>query len=59
MKKHNLNWPQIAYHLYRMLITGGSWSVKTNLLFNTISHQPDIEQVYYMLKIYMEQNINF
>ena len=23
IKEHNLNWPEIADHLYRILITGG------------------------------------
>ena len=38
------NWPRIADHLYRILITGGSESGKTNSLFNLISHQPDIDK---------------
>ena len=33
IKAHNSIWPQILDHLYRILITGGSWSGKTNSLF--------------------------
>ena len=36
-KGHNPNWPQIPHHPYRILIIGGSGSVKTNSLFNLIS----------------------
>ena len=37
-KEHNLNWPQIFDHSYRILIIGGSISGKTIFLFNLISH---------------------
>ena len=40
------NWPRIADHLYRILITGGPESGKTNSLFNLINHQPDIDKTY-------------
>ena len=30
MKEHNPNWPQIPDHPYRILLTGGSGSGKTN-----------------------------
>ena len=43
--KHNLNWPYIPDHPYRILIVGGSGSVKTNALLNLISNQPDIEKI--------------
>ena len=29
-KKHNPNWPTISDHPYRIIIIGGSGSVKTN-----------------------------
>ena len=45
-KKHNPNWPQIPDHPYRILIIENSGSVKTNLLFNLISHQADIGIVF-------------
>ena len=34
IKEYNPNWPQISGHSYRILITGGSGSGKTNSLFN-------------------------
>ena len=36
-----------SYHLYRILIIGGSKSRKTNMIFNLIKHQqPDIHKIY-------------
>ena len=35
-KKHNLRWPYIPDHPYRILINGGSGSGKTNVLRNLI-----------------------
>ena len=32
--EHNLKWPYIPYHPYRILIIGGSGSGKTNALLN-------------------------
>ena len=57
--KHNPNWPYIPDHRYRILIIGGSGSGKTNALFNLINNQPDIDKYICMLKIHMNQNINF
>ena len=34
----NPNWPYIPDHLYRIIITGGSVSQKTNVLMNLIKH---------------------
>ena len=59
IKKHNQDWPQIRDHPYRILITGGSRSGKTNSLFNLIHQQPDIDKVYLYTKDHMKQNINF
>ena len=42
IKEHNPDWPQIPDHPHRVLIIGGSGSVKTNPLFNLINQQPDI-----------------
>ena len=36
---HNLNWPYIPDHLYRIIIIGGSGSGKANVLLNLIKHQ--------------------
>ena len=36
-----------SYHLYRILIIGGSRSRKTSMIFNLIKHQqPDIDKMY-------------
>ena len=43
---HNLNWPYIPYHPYKVLIIGGSGSGKTNTLLNLINHQPHIDKIY-------------
>ena len=56
-KKTYPNWLQIPDHPYRLLIIGGSGSGKTNSLFNLISHQLDIDNIY-MLKMHMKQSIN-
>ena len=50
IKEHNPNWPQNPDHTYRILTTGGSGSGKTNLLFNLINHQPDIDKNYLYTK---------
>ena len=42
--KHNLNWPYIPNHPYKILIIGGSGSGKTNTLLNLINSQPDIDK---------------
>ena len=57
-KQHNLNWPYIPDHPYRILILGGSGSGKTNALLNLINNQIFIKYIC-MQKIYMKQDINF
>ena len=42
IKEHNPNWPEIPDHPYRILIVGGSGSVKTNALLNLINNEPHI-----------------
>ena len=44
--EHNLNWPYIPDHPFRILIVGGSGSGKTNALLNLINDQPDIDKMY-------------
>ena len=36
---HNLNWPCIPDHPYRILIVGASGSGKSNVLLNVIKYQ--------------------
>ena len=48
--EHNPNWPQIPDHPYRRLIIGDSGFGKTNLLFNTINDQSDIDKIYLYAK---------
>ena len=43
IKEHNLNWPEIPDHPYRILIVGDSGSGKTNALLNLINNEPDID----------------
>ena len=57
-KEHNEKWPSISDHLYRILITGGSGSGKTNVLLNLIMEQDDIDNIY-MQKIYLNPSMNF
>ena len=49
-KEHNLNKPKIPDHSYRLIIIRGSGSGKTNSLSNQISHQPDIDKIYFYAK---------
>ena len=44
-KEHNEKWPYIPDHLYRIIITGGSGSGKTNALFNLINKLNDIDKI--------------
>ena len=49
--KHNLKWPYIRDHPYRMLMIGGLGSGKTNVLLNLIKQQwPDIYKIYLYVK---------
>ena len=48
--EHNLNWPYIPDHLYRILFVGGSGSGKTNAILNLIKDQPDIDKIYLYAK---------
>ena len=55
--KHNLKWPYIPDHPYRILIKGGPGFGKTNALLNLINNQPDKDIC--TLKTNMRLNINF
>ena len=58
-RKHNLNWPYIPDHPYRILIIGGSGSGKTNALLNLINNQPDIDKIYLYAKDPYEDKYQF
>ena len=49
-QEHNEKWPYIPDHLYRILITGGSGSGKTNALLNFINKQNDIDKIHLYAK---------
>ena len=49
-KEHNIIWPYIPDHPYRILIIGGSGSGKTNALLNLINEQDDIDKIYLYAK---------
>ena len=44
--EHNLKWPYIPDHPYRIPILGGSASGKTNALLNLINNQLDINKIH-------------
>ena len=50
INEYNLFWTNVSDHAYRLLITGGSGSGKTNSLFNLISHQLNIDRIYLYVK---------
>ena len=49
-KEHNLNWPYIPDHPYRILVRGGSGTGKTNALVNLINNQQGIDKIYLYAK---------
>ena len=57
--KHNLNWPYIPDHPYKILIIGGSGSGKTNALFNLVNNQPYIDKTYLYAKDLHEPKYHF
>ena len=64
INKHNLNWPQISDHPYRILTTGGSGTGKTNALLNLIKQQDDyvysiIDKIHLYLKDLYEANYQY
>ena len=58
-KEHNLNWPYIPDHPYRILIIGSSGSGKTNALLNLINNHPDIDKIYLYAKDPYEDKYQF
>ena len=58
-KEHNKKWPFIPDHPYRILIIGGSGSGKTNVVFNLMSQQDDIDKMYLYAKDLSELKYQF
>ena len=56
---HNLKWPYIPDHPYRILIIGGSGFEKTNALINLINNQADIDEIYLYAKDLYEAKYQF
>ena len=48
--EHNLKWPNIPDHPYRILIIGGSGTGKKNASFNLINKHIDIDKIYLYAK---------
>ena len=57
--EHNLKWPYIPDHPYRILIIEGSGSGKTNALLNLINNQLDIDKIYLHAKNSYEATYQF
>ena len=49
-REHNLKWPHIPDHPYRILMIASSGSGKTNTLLNLINSQLDIDKIYLYAK---------
>ena len=58
-KKHNEKWPCISDHPYRILITGGFGSWKTNALLNLVNKQNNIDKIYSYAKDLNEQKYEY
>ena len=58
-KEHNINWPYIPDHPYRILIIGGSGSGKRNTLLNLIKNQQNIDKIYLYAKYPYEYKYQF
>ena len=59
IKLHDPTWLQIPNHPYRILMSEGSGSGKTNSLFNLIRLQPDTEKIYLYAKDLFEAKYQF
>ena len=57
--EHNLKWPYIPDHPYRISIIRGSGSGKTIALLNLIYNQPDIDKIYLYAKDSYEEKFPY
>ena len=58
-KEHNKKWLYIPDYPYWILISGDSWSGKTNALLNLISQQDSIYKIYLHAKDLSEPKCEF
>ena len=58
-KEHNKKWPYIPDHPYKILIIGDSGSRETNALFNLISQQGNIDEIYLYVKDLIQSKYEF
>ena len=58
-KEHNDKWPYIPDHPYRILITGGSGSGKTNALLSLIKEQGNIDKIHLYAKYLRKPKYEF
>ena len=58
-KNHSGKWPYIPDHPYRILITGGSGSGKTNVLLYLKNEQDNIDKIYLYAKDLREPKCEF
>ena len=59
IKEHNLHWPQIPDHPYRILVIWGFGSEKTNSFFNLINRQSYFDTSYLHAKDPYEAKYQF
>ena len=59
IKDHNLNWPKIPDHPYRISVICDFRYGKINAVFNLINHKLYTNKIYVYAKDLMKQNTNF
>ena len=54
----NMKWLQIPNHPFKIMIVACSESLKANALLTLIKQQPEMDKIFFMSNIYMNQNIS-